>query len=110
VVVTLRFSAATVQLGLIEEFHTYRRLFEYYISKNDKEKSREMFIKTNSIFKLIINRLDKIYIYMFYKNVYFFFRLIRRDEYAKIYYKKAIEGFSKYGFIGQLKKLENLIL
>lgn len=99
-----------IKYDIIEEFHTFRRIFEYYISINNKEKSKEMFIKTNSIFKLIVNRLDKIYVYMFYKNVYFFFRLIRQDEHSKLYYNKAIEGFSKYGFIGQLKKLENLII
>ncbi|MEN8906239.1 MAG: hypothetical protein ABF289_09820 [Clostridiales bacterium] len=96
--------------NIIEEFNIKRRLFEYYLSQKDAIKAKELFYTTKSFLNIIQNRLDKIYIYMFYKDTYFYFKLTNNSNSAKIYYEKALNGFINYGFFGQLEKLENSIL
>jgi len=98
------------QYDIVEEFHTYRRLFEYYLfhcKKNNKE-LEVCYKRCDLLFKVVRNRLDKIYEFMYYKDLFVYFSLIKNDRYAKINYSKAYNGFVNHGFSGQLIKIENI--
>lgn len=95
---------------LFEIFQNKRRLFQLYLRLHDLNKAKAVFQELNMIVTLLKDRLDKIYIGMYYRDLAKFFYMLNEKKECELYFRKAMFIFLHHGFNGQKKMIlkENL--
>lgn len=86
---------------LFEIFQNKRRLFQFYIKIHDMYNAKGVLNELNAIINLLGNKLDKIYIGMYYRDLAKYFYIKNNLNFSKYYFKKALEIFSYNNFDGQ---------
>lgn len=95
----------SVTTDLFELFQNKRRLFQLYLQNHDIKNADNTKNEIETIIKLGGARLDKIYIGMYYRDMTRYYWLKKEWNMSKIYFRKAINIFTKFNFEGQKRML-----
>lgn len=96
------------ELNPIEAFHTYRRIFEYYLNIKNLDKAEEILMDVKRIYKIVKTELSPIYIWTLQRNYYQYFLLRNEKAKANNIYVYLMNEYNKYNIYGQILVLENL--
>lgn len=90
---------------LFEMFQNKRRLFQMYLNTYNVKQAEVIQKELELIVSLLGNKLDKIYIGMFNKDMAKYYYIKKDHSLSKMYFKRAINLFSTYHFVGQKNML-----
>lgn len=96
---------ASKETDLLEIFQNRRRLFQLYLNLHDIDNAKTIFYELKFMVSLLGNRLDKIYIGMYYRDAARFYYLSKEKKESELYFGKAMHIFEHYEFIGQKKMI-----
>lgn len=103
--IIVNINALSKETDLQEIFQNRRRLFQLYLKLHDLNNAKKIFPELKLIVSLLENRLDKIYIGMYYRDIARFYYMLKEKKESELYFNKAIYMFEQYEFYGQKKML-----
>lgn len=95
----------TTTTDLFEIFQNKRRLFQFYLRIHEIIKAKNVLKELESVVLLLGNRLDKIYVGMYYRDLAKYYFISNEIGESKMYFKKALRFFDYYAFEGQKKMI-----
>ena len=95
----------TTTTDLFELFQNKRRLFQFYLRIHEIIKAKNVLKELESVVLLLGNRLDKIYVGMYYRDLAKYHFISNEIGESKMYFKKALRFFDYYAFEGQKKMI-----
>lgn len=98
-------NATSNTTDLFEMFQNKRRLFQLFLSSYDIKGADSVQRDLQTIIRLLGNRLGKIYIGMYYKDLAKYYYIKKEDKLSKVYFRRALKLFNNYHFDGQKKML-----
>lgn len=90
---------------LFELFQNKRRLFQWYLLCHDTKHAECVQQELTTIVQLLGQKLDKIYVGMYYKDMAKYYYYKKEINLSKAFFRYALILFSKYKFVGQKKIL-----
>lgn len=90
---------------LFEIFQNKRRLFQLFLSNHDFKCADNIQKELEFIVQLLRQKLDKIYIGMYYKDMAKYYYYKKESHLSKKFFIQALELFNCYKFKGQKKRL-----
>lgn len=90
---------------LFELFQNKRRLFQWYLLCNDAKHAENTQRELTAIVQLLGQKLDKIYIGMYYKDMAKYYYFKKESGLSKAFFRRALTLFNTYKFEGQKKML-----
>lgn len=92
----------------VETFFTYRRIFENCLYSNDMKRADQFYPFVKNAYKAVHSKIDQVYIYSYYKNLYHYFSLKQQHDVAQRIYNLTLKKTKELKLIGQYNELRFL--
>lgn len=96
------------ETNIMETFFTNRRIFEFFLHKNDISKAKKVLPDIVDSYEHCKYRLEPIYKFTFAKNLYHYYALLNKNKKAEKYYAYAMHNFERWELVGQRKAILKL--
>lgn len=96
------------QLNPVQYFHSARRLFEFALNNNNIRYAEVLYRQVLAAFKDARPYLESVHVWSFHKNLYHYFRLLKKRDIADVLFRRTFAATTRLGLDGQRVQLVSL--